>query len=286
MAKKKKEYKIGVDIGGTKMLAVLFDGTRVVEEYTLATPKDSVEHFVIMINALIEPFFEIARKDKIEITGMGLGIAGVLDSRSRKITKSPNISVIEGTDFLNKLEQKLSLPVFIDNDARCFLRAEVLVGIAKKYKNVSGVVIGTGIGGAWWNEGQAYLGANGSAGEIGHNIIDIDNKTTLEQAYQNLTQRNPFNMSTEAYKGDVLAIKSFEEFGRILGFSLASLINTTNPEVIVLGGGGMGASDLFLAETKKTIKEYTHAEEARKTKILISKLGKHAGAIGASLLVE
>lgn len=286
MSKKKKEYKIGIDIGGTKMMAVLFDGERVIEEDTLATPKDSIDHFLIMINALIEPFFEIAQKNKTTISGIGLGVAGVLDRKTRKISISPNIPVIEGTDFVNRIEKMFSLPAFIDNDARCFLRAEVNIGSAKKYKNVLGVVIGTGIGSAWWNDGKIYEGENNTAGEIGHNIIDFENKISLEKAYQNLTQRNAFNMSTEAYKGDPLAIKSLEEFGEILGVTLVNQINTINPEAIVLGGGGMGASDLFLPETKRIIKEHTHSDEAKKTKILTAKLGKQAGAIGAAMLVE
>lgn len=286
MANKIKQYKIGVDIGGTKMLAVLFDGEKVLEEYILATPKDSVEHFVIMINALLEPLFEIAKKDKAKISGIGLGIAGVVNFKSRRVEKSPNIQIIENTDFVYQIEKKLGLPVHIDNDANCFLRAEVKVGAARKQDNAFLLIIGTGVGSAWWYKDEVYLGADGAAGEIGHNIVDFENKISLEQSYHNLMQRNPLNMSNEAYRGDVLAIKSFEEFGQILGLSLANLVNTLNPEIIVIGGGGVGAADLFLSETKKTMKEYIWSAEAKKTKLVISKLGNQAGAIGAAMLVE
>jgi len=286
MAIKSKKYKIGLDIGGTKMMAVLFDGERVIEDYILATPKDSVEHFFIMINALIEPFFEIAKKDKVEIKGIGLGVAGIIDYKTRKVLRSPNIEIIENTDFVYQLEKKLGLPIFIDNDANCFLRAEVMIGVARKYNNAFAVVVGTGIGSAWWQNDDVYLGVDGSAGEISFNIIDFENKICLGEAYHNLTQRNPLNMSIEAYKGDPLAIKSFEEFGVIFGLTMTNIINTINPGIIVVGGGGAQASDLFFPEAKRTMKEYIHSEEAKKTKLVVSKLAGQAGAIGAALLVK
>ena len=286
MGKKTKEYKIGIDIGGTKMMAVLFDGERVIEEYILATPKDSVEHFTIMVSALIEPLFELAKKSKVNISGIGIGIAGVIDYKTRKVLISPNIEVIENTNLIYLLEKKLGLPVMIDNDANCFLRAEVIIGAARKYENVCAIVVGTGIGSSWWNNGEIYLGVDGAAGELGHNIVDFESKITLEKAYQDLTQRNPLNMSNEAYKGDVLAIKSFEEFGVILGLSIANLVNILNPGIIVVGGGGAGAADLFFPEAKRTMKECIHSEEAKRTKLVISKLGSQAGAIGAAMLIE
>lgn len=282
----RKNYKIGIDIGGTKMLAVLIDGERVIDEYILATPKDSVEHFVIMINALLEPLLERAKKDKANVLGIGVGIAGIIDYKSKKVLKSPNIPVIEGTSFIFQLEKKYILPIFIDNDANCFLRAEAKIGSARKYDNVYGITIGTGIGSAWWFNDHIYLGADGSAGEFGHNIIDFKSRISLEKSYQNLTQRNTLNMSNEAYRGDPLAIRSFEEFGEILGFSLVNLINTINPEIIVIGGGGAESADLFLPTSKKIIKEYAHSETGKKTKIIITKLNTQAGAIGAAMLVE
>ncbi|PLX20287.1 hypothetical protein C0584_06095 [Candidatus Parcubacteria bacterium] len=283
---KKREYKVGIDIGGTKMFAVLFDGERIVEEYTLATPKDSIEHFIIMIVALLEPLLEKAQKDKAQVNGIGLGIAGVVDFKTRKVTRASNIKVIDNTDFVSQLEKKLGLPVFIDNDANCSLRAEINIGSARKFDNACLIVIGTGIGSSWWNNGDVHLGVDGCAGEIGHNVIDYENKTTLEEAYHKLTQKNPLNMATEAYRGDVLAIKSFEEFGSLLGIALANLVNTVNPGIIVLYGGGTGAADLFMPNIKKMMKEYIWEERARKTKVVLAKLGNKAGAIGAAMLVE
>ena len=90
MPKKTQQYTIGVDIGGTKRNAVLFDGREVITDYTLATPKDTLDHLLIMLKALIEPLEEKAREQKIKISGVGLGVAGVIDYKENKILEYPN----------------------------------------------------------------------------------------------------------------------------------------------------------------------------------------------------
>ncbi len=282
----KKTYTIGVDIGGTKMLAVLFDGEKVIEDYILATPKDNVEHFLIMLNALIKPLEERALRDKIKIKGMGLGIAGVINYKEEKILNSPNIPIINNLKIIDELKKFTEMPLKIDNDANCFLRAEKLKGAVQKYNNIYGIIIGTGIGGAWWINNEIYLGAHGSAGEPGSMVINFENCLELEEAYHRLTKNNPAILAEEAYKGNVLAQKTFIELGKDLGFAFVNIINILDPEVIVVGGGATKASDLFLNEAKKTMLEHLTLAEAKKIKILKSKLGKHAGAIGAALLIN
>jgi len=281
---KKKQYKIGIDIGATKMLAVLYDGEKVLHDYVLATPRDTIDHFIIMVNALVEPLIERANEDKANILGLGVGIAGLVSPKERKVVLAPNIEIIENVQIAKLIEEKLGLDVFLDNDTNCFLRAEVLEGVAKKYTNVYGFTIGTGIGGAWWNN-EIYLGANGAAGEPGANVIDFENKIRFEESYHKLTQRNVLNMSNEAYKGDPLAIKSFEEFGSIFGVVISNIVNVLDPAVIVVGGGAVEVGDLFLPKAKKTAREFINSPESKKIKILKSKLGPNAGAIGAALLV-
>ncbi len=282
----KKTYTIGIDIGGTKMLAILFDGEKVIEEYILATPKDNVEHFFIMLNALISPLEEKARKNKIKIKGIGLGIAGTINYKEEKILDSPNIPIINNTEIITKLKEITNLPIFLDNDANCFLRAEKHLGAVQKYNNIYGIVIGTGIGGAWWFNNQIYQGAHGGAGEPGSMVINFENGLELEEAYHRLTKNNPALIAHEAYKGNMLAEKTFAELGKDLGFALANIVNILDPEVVVIGGGVSEVSDLFLSHTKKTMAKHIASSESQKIKILKSKLGKRAGAIGAALLVE
>lgn len=285
MPKQNTAYRIGVDVGGTNMRAVLFDGTKVIADYVLATPRDTYDHFLIMLYALVEPLIERAKKDQVKISGIGLGVAGTVNYEKRLITNSPNLNIIIYKPIAEDLEKKTELPCLIDNDANCFTRAEVLAGSAVKHKNVFGVVIGTGIGGAWWINDEIYKGAHGGAGEPGHVLINFENRIGFEQAYQKLFQNNPAQAAEEAYRGDVLAEKAYQEFGEFLGMAFANVVNLIDPEAIVIGGSVTISSDLFLKQTKKTMKQYIASPEAKETLVLKSKLKDNAGAVGAAMLI-
>jgi len=284
--KKIKSYAIGVDIGATNMKAVLFDGKKVIADSVLATPRDTIEHFLIMANALIEPLIEKARQDKVKIKGMGLGLPGIINHKEKRVINLPNLPLLNGLEIEEKLKEKINFPIEIDNDANCFLLAEAKLGLAEKYNNVYGLTLGTGIGSAWWFNNKIYHGCNYGSCEIAHTLIDFTEPITLEKAYQKLNQNNPAQLAEEAYRGDNLAQKSYAEIGRFLGLSLANVVNLIHPEVIIIGGGVIGSSDLFFSEIKNTMHEYIMNPEAKKVKILKSKLGELAGAIGAALLLS
>jgi glucokinase len=281
-----KTYSIGLDIGGTKMLAILFDGKRIISDYTLATPQDNLDHFMIMLNAVVEPLFEKAKIDKAQIIGIGLGVAGVHDYTEKKILNSPNITILNNVRLGNLIEAKFHLPVFMDNDANCFLRAEATIGAVQKFTNVYGIIIGTGIGGAWWLNNEVYNGAHGGAGEPGEMIINTGNGMSLEGAYHFYFQNNVKSSAEDAYRGDPLAQKAFAEWANTFGIALANIVNIIDPQIFVIGGGSVGASDLFLSQAKKIMRERIESSESRKIKIVRGKLGTQAGAIGAALLVK
>ena len=283
--KKTKQYKIGIDVGGTKMSAVLFDGENIVDNYTLATPKDTLDGFMIMIKALVDPLMKKAKRNKVKVEMIGLGIPGTIDTARRKVLNPPNLEIIDGINLAEKLEEFLSIPVVMDNDVNCFLRAEMLLGVGRKYKNAYGMTIGTGIGGAWWFGDAIYRGANGGGGEPGEMLIDFSEGIKLEPAYHKLTQNNPSSLADEAYRGDILAEKTFEEVGKFLGLTMANIVNLIDPEIIIMGGGVLESSDLFLAKAKKVMKEnIASSESKKKIKLVKAKLGLQAGAVGAALL--
>lgn len=284
---KDKIYTIGVDIGGTKMCAVLFDGKRSLLDFSLATPKDNVRKFLTMLGALLDPLKEKAKKDKVKIGGVGLGIAGTHNYMEGKILNVPNLPILNGLKIIEKLKEKVEpeWEIKLDNDANCFVRAEARIGAGRKYGNVFGVTIGTGIGGGWFLNGNVYSGARGSSREPGQMIIDFANGLQLEKAYHQITQNNPAILADEAYRGDPLAEKAYEEVGKILGACFANIAILFEPEVIVVGGGVMDSSDLFLPKAKKIMKEYINDPTAGEVQLLRAKLGKLAGAIGAALLI-
>lgn len=280
-----KNYTIGIDIGGTKMRAILFNGKKVVTDYTLVTPKDNLRHFFIMIGVLLEPLLIKAKEEKIKIKGIGIGVPGVFGEDGQKILKCPNVPILNGVSLAQEVEKKFNLPTKIDNDTNCFARAEVKLGVAKKYHNVFGMIIGTGIGGSWWLGNKIYMGAHFSAGEPGRMILDIKSNVEFESAYHKLMQRNPENMATEARKGNEIAEKSFSEFSHYLGIVLANIVNIIDPEIIVVGGGATESSDLFLPEAQRIMRDNIMSEEAKSIEIKVGSLKSHAGAIGAALLV-
>lgn len=284
----KKQYTIGIDIGGTNIKAILYnpEKNKIIESDSLATPKDNIDHFIIMLNALIEPLIEKAKKEKAIIKGIGVGVAGAINYRDNLVLDCPNIPILNGTNFIKKINEKFNLEVILDNDTNCFLRAEVLKGIAKNYNNVYGFILGTGIGGGWWFNNKTYKKDTGGSGEPGRMITNFSEPINLEESYHKLMQNNPANMAEEAYRGDELAEKSFKELGSFLGIAFANVVNIVAPEAIVIGGGLVKSSDLFITETKKALKEFTVDTETKKIKILKSKLGDQAGSIGAALLIK
>ncbi len=269
------------------MKVVLFDGEKVVADDSLATPRDSLDHFLVMVKALVDPMLARAKEIKARVLGIGLGIAGTLNSDRSIMLVSPNIPIINNVNLSEKLKSIIDLPVVVDNDANCFVRAEAKVGAGKGRQNVYGIIIGTGIGGGWWVNNEVYNGAHGGAGELGKFIVDLENGIGFEEAYHKIMQNNPAQMAEEAYRGDILAERNYEELGRMLGAALANIVNLIDPEIFVVGGSVVESSDLFLSQTKKMMKTHIESSEARKkVKIAKSKLGANMGAIGAALLAR
>lgn len=288
MSKKiKKTYSIGIDLGGTKIAAVLFDGENVVADFALATPTDSLDHILVMIKALIEPLEEKAREINEKIVRIGIGVPAVISKKENKVLWAPNLEVINNSKLAELLSEKIGQAVFMDKDAQCFTRAEALAGAGRKYSNIYGLTIGTGIGGGWWLDGKPYTGLMGAGNEPGHMSVNFSEAIDLEQAYQKLTQNNPAQLAEEAFRGDILAQKTYEELGRLYGVALGNIGNLIAPEIFVIGGGVIESSDLFFSRMKKTIQECLVSPEYKKNvKVVKSKLGKFAGAIGAALLTE
>lgn len=285
-----KSYRIGIDVGGTKIASVLLDEkNRVIEHLVLATPKDNLNHFLIMLLAAVDPLFARFEKSKGTLLGIGLGVPGPIDYKKDEVEIAPNLPFLNKKKIGELLKEKLHKPeilVKIDNDANCFVRAEALLGAGKNSQNFYGLTIGTGIGGGWWNNGEVYHGFHGAAGEPGHVIVDADQHIMLETAYQKLMQNNPALMAEEAYRGDIMAEQRYREIGSYLGTVFSTIVNLFDPEMIVLGGGVVAASDLFLNAAKDNMKKYIFTHQAKNVKLVKGKIGELAGAIGAALLIK
>lgn len=238
---------VGLDIGGTKMEAIFWRGGKIIRAQEIKTPKRSTDFFKSLAK-LIET---VAAGEKYD--GVGIGLAGAMNHKTTRIYQSPNLPFLNGVKVGKLLRRYVKKPIRIDNDARCFLLGEYLYGQARGRKNIVGLILGTGVGGAIIIEGQLLRGGHGTAGELGF--------ATLEDLVK--PER-----------------RNYQKVGKFLGIALANIINALDPEMIILGGGITNADRLLLAPAKAELIKHTFLPARDLPDIRISKL-KHAGALGA-----
>lgn len=269
------KYTIGIDIGGSKIIGALVKGGRVFYKIKIETPKNK-KTFLIKLQTVIEQLIKKAG-GRQNIKGIGCGIGGVLDLKKGIILNAPNLRFLNNFNIKNWLEQKFSCKVKIDNDARCFTRGEHLFGAGKNYKNIIGMTLGTGIGGGIIMNNKMFYGANDSAGEIGHMVINPKSQKL------NLKTYDLEELTVKQIRKNKFSKKAVKEFEKNLGIGIANIINILDPEAIIIGGGA--TVERFLSKVKKEKAKFIISPKSRKNvKILIGKLGESAGAIGAAAL--
>ncbi|MFH1509777.1 MAG: ROK family protein [Candidatus Nealsonbacteria bacterium] len=294
---KRKNYIIGIDIGGTRTAVLFLKNRKVIKRKMIATPKDKITMIRELKRAIEEIILPI---DKSKVRGIGIAVAGSVDSQKGIILVSPNLLWLKNLALARILEQKLGIPVKMDNDANCFALAEATLGAGKGVKNLVGITLGTGVGGCIILDGKIYHGAHGLAGEIGH-IIVIENgrkcacglRGCLEQyaSSQYMLWKAKDLSSTEeiakrARMGNKKFLKIYAEVGYYLGIGLVDIINAWDPEMIIIGGGLIHGWQWILPSIKKEIKK-DFFPSARMVKIKKAELGgDYAGSIGAALLFK
>lgn len=252
---------LGIDIGGTKISGIVWDGKGIIVHKKISTPQN-IQEFQASLGDLVSHF-----GGKNDIKGIGIACAGVIDPAKGTVVNSPNLQFLNGFNFKTFFQKNsVTRNVKVDNDVNCFTRAEMVLGKGSEFKNFIGMTLGTGIGGGLVINGKIYRGAHYSGAEIGY--IILDNGQFFEKIYQEF--RN---------QGDV------EKVGEVLGFALASLYNVLDPEAIILGGTVTKEwHSRFFPTMIKSI-QVRILNPKLKPKILISKL-RHAGAMGAALLFK
>ena len=251
---------IGIDIGGTNTRFVALRGFRPqrVQAVALPTPRSrrGVEEM------LLKNIRSMRAGERF--VGVGLGVAGSVDMRRGMVVVAEHLPFLNGWKLVATLRRELHAPVMLENDARCFLHAEALWGAARGKKNVVGVAIGTGIGGGIIIDGKMYRGAHGSAGEVGD--IFLEGRRTFEQSAAKQAAVRWGNRS------------------RAIGRGIAGVVSALDQELVVLGGGAVAAGKVDLRVVRHEVRRFAIEPAASKTRIVFSKLGDAAPAIGAALL--
>jgi glucokinase len=299
------KYAIGIDIGGTNMRAGLVSR----EGAVIKRIKEPTS--VEVINSLLAAIENLFSDD---VAGVGLGVAGVVDRKKKRVMVSPNLHIIETMDLVGEIEKKFKAPVFIENDANAAALGELWAGAGRGFSDFVLFTLGTGVGGGIVYDGKLL---NVSA-EIGHMTINTDGEkchcgnsgclesyasvrailsravTSLESGRESLLREycggNFYRLTTEdiykaALDGDNLARELLKNAGRHLGIGIASLINLMSPQAIILSGGLTGAWDIYVQEAIKEASRRAFKELSDRVNIIPSLLKDDAGIVGAAGLV-
>lgn len=299
-------YVLGVDLGATHLLVLLADlearpVVRLEEPFCMEIgPQVGLER----IAQLVEQALEQAGLSMERVFGVGLGIPGPLDFATGKPIFPPIMPGWHDTPIRERLRDRLGKPVHLDNDANLGAIGEYWWGAGRGARNVAFIKVGTGIGCGLILEGRIYRGEIGSAGEIGHTVINEDgvrcrcgSSGCLEtmaagpailqaarEAGLAVARRPSFtilDLIAAAREGDEGARQLFVRAGRHIGTALTSLVNLLNPGIIVVGGGVARAGPLLLEPLRETVQSRALPVAGRGTRIVESQLGANAIAIGA-----
>jgi len=283
---------IGVDVGGTKCLAVALgeDGS-VVDSLTLPTAEG-----IGVVEEVAELCTALALRAGKAATSLGVGMPGTV-SRDGVVYLAPHLPDVRQLPMRELLASKLNIPVVVDNDATCAGVAEWKKGAAQHCDNALIITIGTGIGAALIANGKVMRGHHGFAGESGHHIVVHGGEVCpcglrgcWEQYASGTALRRMANgvsgeeVLLRAVKEDAEAQIVLEEFASWVALGLFNLVNTLDPQVIVLGGG-LGSSAVLRHFVANALSKQMPPAELRPAPLLVTaQLGPEAGAIGAALL--
>ena len=294
----------GIDLGGTKIEGVVLPDTHSTQPLSRLRINTEAHKGYQHIIAQIVQLVDLLKKDSANIpASIGFGTPGTLDP-STQLLKNSNTVCLNGMPLKKDLENALQLPVIIANDANCFALAETKLGAVTQLKKqpeiVFGVIMGTGVGGGLVVNGIVINGAQGIAGEWGHNFLDksggkcycgkigcvetVISGPAFQRYYTSLSgEKISMKEIMQRYnKKEVDAIKTIERLLDFFGKAISVVINIIDPEVIILGGG-LANIDLLYTKGKEAIRQYVFNNRLD-TVLLKPTLGDSAGVFGAAML--
>ncbi len=306
---------IGVDLGGTKLLAGVLDAEYSVHYRTQRTVAGLDAG--ALLDASVQTVQDAIEGAGGEVAAVGFGIPCLIDQRTGLGVMAVNLP-LHDVPFGAIMAERLGLPVFVDNDANLAALAEHRAGSAAGAREAVVLTVGTGIGGGLILGGQLYRGAVGAAGELGHIVIDQDGPpcqgncpghgcvealasgTALAREATRLAGEHPQSglgramaagrallgpLITElAHDGDDAAREAITLIGTRLGVAIASLVNIFNPEVVVIGGGVIAAGELLLAPARLELARRALPPSRDLVEIRAAHFGVEAGMVGAAAL--
>lgn len=316
MARNAQRY-IGVDMGGTKILALLVDADgEIVHRFKLATRTDGTP-LSDQIVASVEGVLSESGCSQSEVQGIGVGVPGVVDSQRGLFVTAPNLA-IDDHNLAQTLRERLGGPVMLGNDVNLGTLAEVCYGAGRGARTAVGMFVGTGIGGGVVIGGRLCNGAEDLAGEIGHMVLMVDgpkcgcgnkgcfeaiaSRTAVEREIRAaVAQGRPCSLEKELSKGrirsselakalsigDDVVTEVMTRVAHYLAQGVLSIRHLLDPDLIILGGGLFEACGEFLlplVEREVRADPLTGSRDV--LRLVLSQLGDDAVALGAAALVR
>ena len=313
-----KKVSIGIDLGGTKILIALVNKEtgEVLHHVKKKTKKDKGPQNIIrkMVNG-IEELLEESKFHIEDIDSIGVGAAGQVDRENGIIIGAPNLDCYD-LNIREHLTSHFNLPVYLGNDVEIAAMGEMKFGAAKGCNDFVCVFVGTGVGSSIVKDGKIIHGATGTAGEIGHMIVDLNgrqcacgahgcleayaSRSAIEKRIEGALRKGRHSaildymetgksisssmIQKSIEREDELVIQCVNEAAEYLSGGLASIINFINPKLIILGGGLIEAVDYFYQTTIKKARAKCLPVPATKIEFKKAQLGDYSGVIGAAFL--
>jgi glucokinase len=308
---------LAVDIGGTKIMTALISGDGVILAQgrcpTLA--EEGAQAVIDRLFAAVDSLMSQNNTSSSQLSGISIAAAGAIDTNNGLITVSPNLPGWRDVPLGEMVRDRYQVGAFLVNDASAAALGEHRFGAGRGVSNLILLTLGTGIGGGIIINDKLYDGSCGSAGEMGHMIIDTDgpecacgNRGCLEAlasgtavARDAISRINNGEKSSlvdmvggkiesitaeqvaaAARNGDSLALDVFSQAAYYLGVGMVNLVNIFNPQMIVLGGGMAQLGEIFIDPAKKVVAEKAFAISAQAVRIVTAQLGNEAGVYGAA----
>jgi glucokinase len=289
---------IGVDVGGTKLLAGAVDREGVVaRRREVPTVLTSQDELLAALDGLVESMLGD------DVAALGFGLPSMIDQRSGTAVNSVNIP-LAGVRFRDRMRERFDLPVGVENDANAATLAEWQIGAARGADHVVMLTLGTGIGGGLVLDGRLYRGSIGAGAELGHMVLDYDGppcgqgcnghghfEVLASGPAADALARERFgpesgarDLGRRSEAGDEEAAEILALVGRRLGAGLASLVNVFNPELIVLGGGFAEVGEPLLRPARELVEQEALPPARDLVRIVPAELGPDAGLLGAALV--
>lgn len=290
---------IGIDIGGTNLRGALVaaHGGIISRFRTASAIAEGAGPFLSRIERNTGDMLEVARRQGLQVMGIGIGVPGLIDKHGM-IHTAVNMKPLEGINLAEIVTQRTGLPVSCGNDANLIALGEARAGAGQGMDSLMVVTIGTGLGSGLIIDGKLWSGTGGFAAEFGHLTLEPDgypcpcgNRGCLEQyvsaaALSRYGQgRSPEELALAANMGDIGARQAFDRLGVCLGTGLAGILNLLNLDGIVLGGGVAASYELIAPAVLRTLQVRAFPQIVAGVELRRSRLGDDAGLLGGAMLV-